>query len=131
MQTEDGPVKKKRGRGGEDAEADGAPPSKGFNLALLRQPLEQRARTARCQRMRARLALRSACHLAGSPSEPASPSALVQQQQQRAAQRQKGRQMLRNLSPARRTPAAALQQHLCQLPWHSARGQLTQPQMGN
>ena len=32
MQTEDGPVKKKRGRGGEDAEADGAPPSKGFNF---------------------------------------------------------------------------------------------------
>ena len=32
MQTEDGPVKKKRGRGGDDAEAAGAPPSKGFNF---------------------------------------------------------------------------------------------------
>ena len=32
LQIEDGPVKKKRGRGGDDAEADGAPPSKGFNF---------------------------------------------------------------------------------------------------
>ena len=31
-QTEDGPVKKKRGRGGDDAEADSAPPSKGFSF---------------------------------------------------------------------------------------------------
>ena len=103
--------------------------AKASTLALLRQPLEQQAQTARWPQMRARLVLRSVCHLVGSPLGPASPSALVQQQQ-RAAQRQRERQVPRSPSPARRTPTAALQQRFCQLPWHLARGQLRQPQMG-